>query len=64
MFRALISKAFAEQSLVRWITTEKDKTAKVKEKQLQGHVCIEYVDDDGVDAGALCGDFFKKCCRC
>ena len=53
-----------------WITTEKDKvwsravqfykTAKVKEKRLQGRVCIEYVDDDGVDAGALCGDFFEK----
>ena len=52
-----------------WITTEKDKvwsravqfykTAKVKEKRLRGRVCIEYVDD-GVDAGALCGDFFEK----
>lgn len=53
-----------------WITTEKDKvwsravqfykTTKVKEKRLRGRVCIEYVDDDGVDAGALRGDFFEK----
>jgi hypothetical protein len=33
------------------------KTAKVKEKRLRGRLCIEYVDDDGVDAG---GDFFEK----
>ena len=52
-----------------WITTEMEiwpramqfyKTAKVKEKRLRGRLCIEYADDDGVDAGALCGDFLEK----
>ena len=53
-----------------WITVEKDKvwqramqfykSAKFKNKRLRGRVCVEYVDDDGVDAGALRGDFFEK----
>ena len=36
------------------------KTAKVKEKRLRGRLCIEYADNDGVDAGALRGDFLEK----
>ena len=53
-----------------WITVEKGKvwpralqfykSAKVKEKRLRGRLCVEYVDEDGVDAGALRGDFFEK----
>ena len=53
-----------------WITTEKEKvwpravqfykTAKAKEKRLRRRLCIEYADNDGVDAGALRGDFLEN----
>ena len=53
-----------------WITAEKEKvwpraiqfykSAKFKEKRLRGRVCIEYVDEEGIDAGAIRGDFFEK----
>ena len=39
---------------------EQYKSAKFKEKRLRGRVCVEYVDDEGMDAGAIRGDFFEK----